>query len=70
MLMSCPCDSGLSKNVISQSDRSTRATCDAARPVKNDRESNMQFEARVNFVTVDGLWIFCCDVIYWNVSGS
>jgi hypothetical protein len=27
MLTSCPCDSGLLKNVISQSDHSTHATC-------------------------------------------
>jgi hypothetical protein len=26
----CLCDNGLLKNVISQSDRSTRATCDVA----------------------------------------
>jgi ABC-type antimicrobial peptide transport system permease subunit len=31
MLTSCPCDGRLSKNVISQSDRSTRAMCDIAR---------------------------------------
>jgi hypothetical protein len=36
MLTSCPCDGGLSKNVIGQSDRSTCAACDVARPVKND----------------------------------
>jgi hypothetical protein len=39
MLTSCPCDGGFSKNVISQSDRSTRATCDVARTVKNDRDT-------------------------------
>jgi hypothetical protein len=41
MLTSCPCDDGSSKNVISQSDRSTHASCDVARTVKNDRQHRL-----------------------------
>jgi hypothetical protein len=49
MLTSCPCDGGLSKNIISQSDHSTRAKCNVARLAKNDWDTSQKF----------GIWGFC-----------